>query len=159
MQSIQVCKAHHHLYDQNISLSLQRACSSLVFFSYSYQVNQYSLANISNSSEKNLSIYICSVLNLFKSSAKLFHTNSIISIRPRNLHTNLYSAANLSFEIIHFFQSNSLIELTAKHTTWCFWLNSDKINSIRCKICQICQGNDASKKLLKPCLNKQETVQ
>ena len=84
-----------------------------------------------DSREKNLSKYIY-VFNLFKSLGKHFHTNSIISIRPRNLHINLSFAANLSF------QRNSLIELTAKHMTWCFWLNSDKINSTHCKICQIC---------------------
>ena len=147
MQSIRACRAHHHLYDQNISLALRRACSSPVFFSYSYQVNHDLLANILNRQQrKKFSKYICFVLNLFKSLVKLFHTNSIISIRPRNLHTNLYYAANLCFEITQVIQNNSLIELTAKHMTWYFWLNSDKINSTHCKIFQICHRENQPRK-------------
>ena len=56
-----------------------------------------------DSGEKNLSKYICFVLNLFKSLVKPFHTNSIISMRSRNLHTSLYYAANLCFEITQSF--------------------------------------------------------
>ena len=62
-----------------------------------------------DSREKNLSKYICSVLNLFKSLVKLFRTNSIISIKPRNLHTNLLPTFIL--KSLNFFRGTALLNL------------------------------------------------
>ena len=75
-----------------------------------------------------------------------------------NLGTNLYFAyLAFVFDITQIFSRSTvfktnLIELTASHMIWSFWLSSEKINSTLCKICQTCHLEVITKKMLKSCL-------
>ena len=90
--------------------------------------------------------------------------NSIISIRPQVFTYQFILCCQPLFLILLKFSKeqlfkNSLIKLTPKHITQCFWLSSDKTTSNHClNTLDMSQGKSTIKTLLKSCLIKQETA-
>ena len=109
---------------------------------------QRTLFIITKSLEHELFCYVSNLLNL----VKLFHINSIISTGPYEFRCQSILCCQPLFLIsLKFFSrstvfKNNLIELTASHMIWSFWLSSDKINSTLCKICQTCHWEVTTKK-------------
>ena len=114
---------------------------------------------------KSLKIYmLCRYFNLFtRNLLKLFHTNSMIGLRPWEIYTSIYI---LLLTFCFWCYSNcqtfskatifkdSLIKLAAKQINLHFWLSSDRITSTHCKICQICQRKNLPQKIFEILLNQ-----